>query len=100
MAKEIIFRYPYPQSNILRKNAINAYISQAVRICRICNHEKDFHTRNYIVMKRMIKNGFQRHELIKTFKKFTRKHANEPLKYGHTPKINGLYIRKAFGVFG
>jgi hypothetical protein len=89
--------YPYPQSKIVRKNAINVFISQAIGICRICNHEKDFHKRNHIVMKKMIKNGFQKHELIKTFKKFTHKHVNEILKYKYSPRLNGLYIKKAFG---
>jgi hypothetical protein len=90
--------FPYPDSNISVKNAIKVYISQAVRISRVCSDIKSFHLRNHMIMETLLKHGFKKENLIKTFKKFTRMHKDKLLKYGYIPSHNSIYIKKAFGI--
>ena len=88
--------YPYPQSNISTKNAIKVYISQLVRISRICNNVENFHSRNCIIAKKLMEHGFTKENLIKTFKQFAQSHEHELLKYNYSPRQNGMYIKRLF----
>ena len=64
------------------KPAYGIYISQLVRIGRICEEYSAFMDRNRMITDRLIKQGFRYSKLCKTFKKFSRKHRTIFNRYG------------------
>ena len=69
-------------SNIPSGPAYGVYISQLVRIGRICDNYSAFVNRNMIITTRLIKQGYQYTKLCKCMKKFSRKHKLIFNKYG------------------
>ena len=71
-------------SNILAKPTYGAYVSQLVRLSRICDTFSTFITRHQLLTERLIKQGFwYRERLIKQgFKRFAKGHAVLFNKYG------------------
>ena len=65
-----IVNFPYMDSNIPSKPAYGVYISQLVRIGRICDNYKNFSTRHHHLTCRLVKQGFLYDKLIASFKKF------------------------------
>ena len=70
-----IVNFPHLCSNIPTKPAYGVYISQLIRIGRICDSFKDFTDRHYKLTTRLIQQGFWYTKLCFTFKKFYRIHA-------------------------
>ena len=66
--------------------AYGIYVSQLVRMGRICVHFEDFCERNYSITSKLIKQGFRYSKLCETFKKFTRRHRLVFEKYGRSVK--------------
>ena len=77
-----IVNFPEMSSNIPSKPAYGVYISQLVRISRICSTYKTFCERHHKLTKKIIKQGFRYAELCKAFKKFTKNHHDIFHKYG------------------
>ena len=77
-----IVNFPFMCSNIPAGPAYGIYISQLVRIGRICDNYEDFVSRNRLVTTRLIKQGFRYSKLCHCFKKFSRRHNNIFNKYG------------------
>ena len=77
-----IVNFPYMNSNIPIKPAYGIYISQLVRIGRICEEYSAFMDRNRMITDRLIKQGFRYSKLCKTFKKFSRNHRTIFNRYG------------------
>ena len=65
-----IVNFPYMDSNIPSKPAYGVYISQLVRIGRICDNYENFSTRHHHLTCRLVKQGFLYDKLISSFKKF------------------------------
>ena len=65
-----IVNFPYMDSNIPSKPAYGVYISQLVRIGRICDNYKSFYTRHHLLTCRLVKQGFLYDKLVTSFKKF------------------------------
>ena len=76
-----IVNFPDMNSNIPSKPAYGVYISQLVRIGRICSSYIKFCERHYKLTEKLIKQGFRYVELCKAFKKFAKNHLDIFSKY-------------------
>ena len=81
-----IVNFPFLCGNILVQPAYGVYISQLVRIGRICDSYDDFCSRNYMITSKLIWQGFQYSVICRTFKKFARRHCNVFSKFKHSVK--------------
>jgi len=77
-----IVNYPYMCSNIPAKPTYGVYVSQLIRICRICDTYLSFVTRHRLLTERLIRQGFWYTKLCQSFKKFTKRHFALFNKYG------------------
>ena len=69
-------------SNIPANPTYGVYISQLIRISRICNTFQSFVLRHRLITERLIKQGFWYSKLCKIFKKFVSRHNALFSKYG------------------
>ena len=76
-----IVNYPYMCSNIPAKPTYGVYISQLIRISRICDKFDSFVKRHRLLTDRLIKQGFWYSKLCSSFIKFARRHIAEICKY-------------------
>ena len=77
-----IVNFPYMCSNIPAKPTYGVYISQLIRICRICDNYSSFLSRHKLLTERLVRQGFWYNKLCITFKKFARRHNVLISKYG------------------
>ena len=61
-------------SNIPAKPTYGVYVSQLIRISRICDNYVSFVKRHQLLTERLIKQGFWYNKLSVSFKKFSRRH--------------------------
>ena len=61
-------------SNIPAKPTYGVYISQLIRICRICDNYSSFLSRHKLLTERLVRQGFWYNNLCITFKKFARRY--------------------------
>ena len=76
-----IVKFPHMSSNIPSKPAYGVYISQLVRIGRICNSYVQFTDRYYRLTEKLIAQRFWYSRLCLAFKKFSQSHASIFSKY-------------------
>ena len=81
-----IVNFPHLCSNIPSKPAYGVYISQLVRIGRVCDNYVQFTERHYTLTQRLINQGFRYSDLCLTFKKFAKHHTTILSKYKHSVK--------------
>ena len=92
-----IVNFPFMSSNIPAVPSYGIYISQLVRIGRICSTYDEFVKRNMVITSRLIKQGFLYTKLVTSFKKFYVKYIHLVGKYNVCLKnhisdgISGLY---------
>ena len=77
-----IVNYPYMCSNIPAKPTYGVYVSQLVRLSRICDTFSTFVARHRLLTERLIKQGFWYTKLCISFKRFAKRHAVLFNKYG------------------
>jgi hypothetical protein len=77
-----IVNFPYLSSNIPSGPAYGVYISQLVRIGRICSNYTQFARRHYKLTQRLIHQGFRYSALCIAFRKFAKKYTQVLEKYG------------------
>ena len=77
-----IVNFPYLSSNIPSGPAYGVYISQLVRIGRICSNYTQFARRHYKLTERLIHQGFRYPVLSIAFRKFAKKYTQVLDKYG------------------
>ena len=82
MIREIVSIFPYLSSNIPSKPAYGVYISQLVRIGRICDNFEQFNDRHKLTSK-LIKQGFWYTQLCYFFKRFSKTHLKIFSKYNY-----------------
>ena len=58
-----IVNFPYLSSNIPTLPAYGVYISQLVRVARICDSSQKFSRRNRCITDRLLRQGFEYHKL-------------------------------------
>ena len=76
-----IVNFPHLSSNIPSGPAYGVYISQLLRIGRICGGFTQFKERHYKLTQRLIHQGFWYSGLCRAFKKFARNHKDIFNKY-------------------
>ena len=76
-----IVNFPHLSSNIPSEPAYGVYISQLVRIGRICSDYTDFALRHYKLTDRLINQGYRYSDLCRSFYKFAKKHQRVVDKY-------------------
>ena len=67
-----IVNFPFLDSDVPRRPSYGVYISQLVRLARVCSHVDDFNTRNKCLTAKLLKQGYRYHKLRKAFSKFYR----------------------------
>ena len=77
-----IVNFPHMDSNIPSKPAYGIYISQLVRIGRICDNYKSFSSRHHLLTCRLVKQGFLYDKLCTTFKRFCSRYPKIFSKFG------------------
>ena len=80
--KHTCMNFPHLSSNIPSKPAYGVYISQLVRIGRICSNFVQFKLRHYTLTQKLMKQGFWYSGLCMAFRKFARSHVGIITKYG------------------
>ena len=98
-----IVNFPFLSSNIPSKPAYRVYISQLVRIGRICSTFEFFKNRHYKLTETLIKQGFRYNGLCIAFRRFARFHANIFHKYGCSVKKHiedGICLPASDGFLG
>ena len=60
----------FPNLNIPLSPAYGVYVSQLVRMARICNSSQKFNRRNKLLTRRLLQQGFECHRRCWTLKKF------------------------------
>ena len=76
-----IVNFPFLCSNIPSRPAYGVYISQLVRIGRICSDYSSFASRHYKLTERLVRQGFRYSDLCKAFHKFAKRHGHILNKY-------------------
>ena len=76
-----IVNFPYLSSNIPSGPAYGVYISQLVRIGRICSDYSDFTLRHFKLTERLIHQGYRYSDLCRSFYKLAKKHSLIMNKY-------------------
>ena len=82
-------------SNIPAKPTYGVYISQLIRIYRICDNYSSFLLRHNLLTERLVRQGFWYNKLCITFKKFARRYNVLISKYGVSVRAHvteGIYI--------
>ena len=69
-----IVNFPHLSSNIPSKPAYGVYISQLVRIGRICSNFVQFKLTHYTLTQKLMKQGFWYSGLCMAFRRFARSH--------------------------
>ena len=69
-----IVGFPFLDSNIPTKPVDGVYISQLVRIGRICGQYEDFKNKNLILTTRLLKQSYKYDQLCSYFKRFSNKY--------------------------
>ena len=81
-----IVNFPHLSSNIPSGPAYGVYISQLVRIGRICSDYSDFALRHYKLTERLINQGYRYSSLCRAFHKFAKKDLQIITKYNCTTR--------------
>ena len=76
-----IVNYPFICSNIPARPTYVVYISQLIRINRICDNFNTFVKRHRLFTERLIRQGFWYNKLRNSFKKFAKRYNAELSKY-------------------
>ena len=69
-----IVNFPFLEGDVPRYTSYGVYISQLIRFARASSYVADFNTRNKLLTKKRLKQGYQYHKLRKTFSKFYRRY--------------------------
>ena len=76
-----IVNFPFLDGDVRRGASYGVYISQLIRVARVCNHVTDFNARNKCLTAKLLQQGYRYHKLRKTFSKFYRRHYELISKY-------------------
>ena len=62
-----IVNFPFLDGDVPRRPSYGVYISQLIRLARVCSHVDDFYTRNKCLTANLLKQGYRYHKLRKAF---------------------------------
>ena len=69
-----IVNFPFLDGDVPRSTSYGVYIFQIVRFARASSHVAEFNTHNKLLPQKLLKQGYQYHELRKIFSKFYRRY--------------------------
>ena len=69
-----IVNFPFLDGNVPHRPSYGVYISQLIRLARVCSHVDDFDIRNKCLTAKLLKQGYRYHKLRTDFSKFYRRH--------------------------
>ena len=69
-----IVNFPFLDGDGPRRPSYGVYISQLIRFARVCSQVEDISARNKCLTAKLLKQGYQYHNLRKAFSKFYRRH--------------------------
>ena len=69
-----IVNFSFLDADVPRRPSYRVYISQLIRIARVCSHVDDLNTRNKCLTAKLLKQGYRYHKLRKAFSKFYHRH--------------------------
>ena len=69
-----IVNFPFLDGDVPRRASYGVYISQLIRVARICNHVADFNARFKCLTVKLLQQGYRYQKLRKTFSKFYSRH--------------------------
>ena len=65
-----IGHFPFLDGDVPRRASDGVYISQLIRLARVCNHVTDFNARNKCLTAKLLQQGYRYHKLEKPFLNF------------------------------
>ena len=65
--------FPFLDGDVPRRPSYGVYISQLIRLARVCSHIEDFNARNKCLMAKLLKQEYRYHKIRKAFSKFYRR---------------------------
>ena len=69
-----IVNFPFLDGDVPRSTSYGFYISQLIRFARASSYISDFNTRNKLLTRKLLKQGYRYHKLCKTLSKFYRRY--------------------------
>ena len=69
-----IVKCPFSDGDVAWSTSYGVYISQFIRFARASSHAADFSTRNKLLTKELLKQGYRYHKILQTFFKFYRRY--------------------------
>ena len=76
-----IVNFPFLDGDVPHSPSYGVYISQLIRVARVCSNVDDFNNRNLFLTAKSLKPGYRYHKLRKAFSKFYQKHSELIVKY-------------------
>ena len=76
-----IVNFPFLDGDVPRSPSYGVYISQLIRLARVCSNVDDFNNRNLFLTAKLLKQGYRYHKIRKAFSTFYHRHSELIVKY-------------------
>ena len=76
-----IVNFPFLDGDVPHSPSYGVYISQLIRLARVCSNVDDFNNRNLFLTAKSLKQGYRYHKIRKAFSKFYHRHSELIVKY-------------------
>ena len=76
-----IVNLPFLDGDVSRSPSYGVYISQIIRLARVCSNVDDVNNRNLFLTAKLLKQGYRYHKIRKAFSKFYHRHSELIVKY-------------------
>ena len=76
-----IKKFPFQDGDVPRPPSYGVYISQLIRLARVCSNVEDFNNRNSFLTDKLLKQGNKYHKFQKAFSKPYHRHSELIAKY-------------------
>ena len=80
--------FPFLDRDVPRSPSYGVYISQLIRIARVCSNVDDFNNKNLFLTAKLLKQGLRYHKIRKAFSKFYHRHSDLTVKYNIGLKVH------------
>ena len=78
---ETVVNFPFLDGDVPRPTSYGVYISQLIRVARVCFNVNDFNNRNLFLTAKLSKQGYRYQKIEKAFSKFYHRHSELIVKY-------------------
>ena len=73
--------FPFLDGDVPRSPSYGVYISQLIRLAKVCSNVDDLNNRNLFLTAKLLKQGYKYHKIRKAFSKFYHSHSELIVKY-------------------